>query len=138
MKDVFASLVLVYDSWTEPIPQLRAAVLPDRHLIFEGDGVILDLLLKKNGNDSSIQVGGQVLPGDDSLDSVAYVQVLIEQGSHRSSTQTNILGEFAFQTVPNGTFNLAITFKNRRFIVRGLSNTQPRMWQVQPVAVSRV
>jgi len=136
MKDVFASLV--YDSWTDPIPQLRTPVLRERHLIFEGDGLILDLLLKKNGNASCIHVGGQILPADDSLDCVADVQVLIEQGSRRSSTQTNILGEFAFQTVPNGTFNLVITFKNRRFIVRGLSNTQPRMWQVQPVAVARV
>lgn len=134
MKDVFASLV--YDSWTDPIPQLRAPALRERHLIFEGDGLILDLLLKKNGNASSIHVGGQILPADDSLDGVADVQVLIEQGSHRSSTQTNILGEFAFQTAPIGTFNMAITFKNRRFIVRGLSNTQPRMWQVQPVAVA--
>lgn len=135
MNDIFASLV--YDSWIEPIPELRAPVLRDRHLIFEGDGVVLDLLLKKNGNTSCIHVGGQVLPGDDSLDSVANLQVLIEQGAHRSITHTNILGEFAFHTVPNGTFDLAITFKDRRFIVRGLSNTQPRMWQVQPVAMAR-
>ena len=134
MKDVVASLV--YDSWTEPIPELRARVLRDRHLIFEGDGVILDLLLKKTGNAPCIHVGGQVLPADDSLDSVADLQVLIEQGSRRSSTHTNILGEFAFHTVP-GTFNLAMTFKGSHFIVRGLSNTQPRMWQVQPVAVAR-
>ena len=83
MKDVFASLV--YDSWTEPIPELRTPALRDRHLIFEGDGVILDLLLKKNGNASCIHVGGQVLPGDDSLDNVANVPVLIEQGSHRQT-----------------------------------------------------
>jgi hypothetical protein len=135
MKVVLASLV--YDSWTEPIPELRAVLLRDRHLIFEGDGLILDLLLKTNGNASSIHIGGQVLPGDDSLDSVADVQVLIEQGANQSSTHTNILGEFTFLAVPNGTFDLAITFKDRRFIVRGLSNAQPRMWQVQPVAVSR-
>ena len=135
MKGTMASLV--YNSWTEPIPELRARVLRDRHLIFEGDGVILDLLLKKTGNAPCIHVGGQVLPADDSLDSVADLQVLIEQGSRRSSTHTNILGEFAFYTVPTGTFDLAITFKDRRFIIRGLSNSQPRMWQVQPVAVAR-
>jgi hypothetical protein len=135
MKDVLASLL--YDSWTDPIPELRAVGHRDRHLIFEGDGVILDLLLKKNGNASCIHVGGQVLPGDDSLDSVADVQVLIEQGSYRSSTHTNILGEFAFHTVPDETFDLAITFKNRRFIVRGLSDTEPRNWQVVPVTAAR-
>ena len=135
MKDVLASLV--YDSSTEPIPELRAPEARNRHLIFEGDGVILDLLLRKSGDDTCIHIGGQVLPGDDELDSVADIKVLIEQGSRRSSTYTNVLGEFAFHAVPNGTFELAITLKDRRFIVRGLSNTEPRMWRVMPVAAAR-
>lgn len=132
MKEVLASLV--YDSWTEPIPELRATGDRNRHLIFEGDGVILDLLLKKSGDDTSIHIGGQVLPGDSELDTVAAIQVLIEQGSHRSRTYTNVLGEFAFHAVPNGSFDLAIILRDRRFIVRGLSNTEPRMWRVMPVA----
>ena len=135
MKDLFASLV--YDSWTEPIPELRASVSPNRHLIFEGDGVILDLLLKKDGDASCIHVGGQVLPGDSELNSVADVQVLMEHGSNRTSTHTNVLGEFAFHTVPNGTFDLQITLKDRRFVVKGLSNTEPRMWRVMPAAAAR-
>src|SRR5438477_417854 len=122
MKDIIASLV--FDSWTEPIPELRSSALNDRHLIFEGDGVILDLLLKKQGKGACIHVGGQVLPGDDSLDSVSDVQVLMEQGSHRTCTHTNALGEFAFHAVPNGTFDLAITLHERRFLVRGLSNKE--------------
>lgn len=132
MKEVLASLV--YDSWTEPIPELRATGDRNRHLIFEGDGVILDLLLKKSGDDTSIHIGGQVLPGDSELDTVAAIQVLIEQGAHRSRTYTNVLGEFAFHAVPNGSFDLAIILRDRRFIVRGLSNTEPRMWRVMPVA----
>ena len=31
MKEILASLV--FDSWREPIPELRAALLEDRHLI---------------------------------------------------------------------------------------------------------
>lgn len=135
MKDVFASLV--YDSWTEPIPELRSSVLRNRHVIFEGDGVILDLLFKKNGDASCIHVGGQVLPGYSELDSVSDVQVLMEHGSHRTETHTNILGEFTFHTVPNETFDLAITLKDRRFVVKGLSNTEPRMWRVMPAVETR-
>ena len=135
MKDVFASLV--YDSWTEPIPELRNAALRNRHLIFEGDGVILDLLLKKDGKAASIHICGQVLPGEDALDAVADVQVLMEQGSHRSSTHTNVLGEFAFHTVPSGTFDLKITLKDRRFIVRGLSSSEPSAWRVVQSAAAR-
>lgn len=135
MKDVLASLV--YDSLTEPIPELRASVLRNRHLIFEGDGVILDLLFKKTGSGTCIHVGGQVLPGEGALDSVADVPVLMEHGSHCTCTHTNILGEFAFHAVPNGTFDLQITLKDRRFLVKGLSNTEPRMWSVMPVAAVR-
>jgi hypothetical protein len=135
MRDIIASLV--FDSWTEPIPELRTSALSDRHLIFEGGGLILDLLLKKQNDGTCIHVGGQVLPADDSLNTVSDVQVLMEQGSHRTCTHTNALGEFAFHTVPNGTFDLAITLNDRRFLVRGLSNKEPRMWRVVPTTVGR-
>ncbi len=128
MKEVLASLV--FDSWLEPIPELRASLLEDRHLIYEGGGVILDLLLKRQGKGTCIHIGGQVLPEDDALTSVGDVQVLMEQGAHRSCTYTNALGEFTFHAVPNGSLNLAIVLRDRRFVVRGLSNDEPRMWRV--------
>jgi hypothetical protein len=128
MNEIIASLV--FDSWTEPIPELRAAVLSDRHLIYEGDGVILDLLLKQEKDGSCIHVAGQVLPGEYPLDCVSDLLVCVEQGRHRCYTHTNALGEFMFHSVPNGTADLSITFGTRRFIVRGLSNKEPRMWRV--------
>jgi hypothetical protein len=54
----------------------------------------------------------------------------MEQGTHRSSTRTNALGEFAFQAVPNDAFDLVIFLKDHRFVVRGLSNEEPRAWRV--------
>jgi hypothetical protein len=128
MKDVIASLA--YDSWSQPIPELRSVPLPDRHLIFEGNGLILDLLLKKQGRGTCIHIGGQVLPGNNPLSAVSDVAVLMVQGAHRSSTRTNPMGEFAFDTVPNGAFDLVIILKHHRFIVRGLSNEELRDWQV--------
>ena len=130
MREITASLV--FDSWTEPIPELRSTTLKDRHLIFEGDGVILDLLLKRQDTGLCIHVGGQILPSDPSFSNVSDVPVLMEQGARRCCTYTNALGEFAFHAVPNGTFDLAITLKERRFMVRGLSNKEPRMWRVVP------
>ena len=128
MKDVIASLA--YDSWTQPKPELRSVPLPDRHLIFEGNGLILDLLLKKQGRGSSIHIGGQVLPGNNPLSAVSDVAVLMEQGDHRSSTRTNPLGEFAFDAMTNEAFDLVIILKRHRFVVRGLSNEELRDWQV--------
>jgi hypothetical protein len=128
MKDILASLV--YDSWTESIPELRSTALPGRHLIFEGNGLILDLLLKKEDGVAFIHVGGQILPGNDPLNTVSDVPVLIEHGASRKHTHTNALGEFAFHAVPNGSFDLTITLSDRRFMVRGLSNDEPRAWRV--------
>ncbi len=135
MTDIIASLV--FDSWTEPIPELRSTTLKDRHLIFEGDGVILDLMLKRADAGTCIHVGGQVLPAESSLDTVSDVQVLMQQGVHRSRTHTNALGEFTFHAVPNGSFDLVITCRERRFFVRGLSNKEPRMWRVVPSMAGR-
>jgi hypothetical protein len=135
MKDVIASLA--YDSWTQPKPELRSVPLPDRHLIFEGNGLILDLLLKKQGRGTCIHIGGQVLPGNNPLSTVSDVAVQMEQGAQRTSTRTNPLGEFAFDTVPNGTFDLVIVLKHHRFIVRGLSNEEARTWQIVAGSVSK-
>src|SRR5262245_49982185 len=104
MRKILASLV--YDSWTEPIPELRSLSLPDRHLIFEGEGLILDLLMKTEHGATRVRVGGQLLPGNDELDTVADLLVLMEQGSDRTCTHTNALGEFAFPAVLTGTFDL--------------------------------
>src|SRR5690348_10410037 len=109
MIDIMASLV--YDSWTEPIPELRASIRSDRHLIYEGGGLILDLLLKKQPDGACIHIGGQVLPENGSSESVSDVEIFIQQGAKRSSTHTNALGEFTFHSVPNGNLDLAITLK---------------------------
>jgi hypothetical protein len=131
MTDIVASLV--FDSWTEPHPELRASVRQDRHLIFEGDGVILDLLIKKQGDGTCIQVGGQILPGHEALSTVSNVLVLMEQGSQRVSTYSNALGEFTFRAIPNDKFDLTITLSDKRFMVLGLSNAEPREWRVVPI-----
>ncbi|MBI4471732.1 MAG: hypothetical protein HY646_03625 [Acidobacteria bacterium] len=130
MTEIIASLV--FDSWMEPIPELRGASVEDRHLIYEGSGLILDLLLKQGADGACIHVGGQVLPADDAHQKVADVPVRLELGNRRTHTHTNALGEFTFHSVPNGTFDLAIILADRRFTVRGLSNKEPRMWRVVP------
>jgi hypothetical protein len=128
------STLLVFDSGIESSPELRGPNGEDRHLIYEGGGVILDLLLRRAKEGECLHVGGQVLPGDDMKESVADLPVLLEQGTKRCCTHTNALGEFTFHSVPNDRFDLAITLGKRCFKVRGLSNEQPRKWRVVPSA----
>ncbi len=127
---------LIFDSWLDSWPELRADSSEDRHLIYEGDGIILDLLLKRVEKAACLQIGGQILPGDATLDAVSDVRVCMEQGKQRLYTQTNALGEFTFDAVPNESFNLTIALKNRKFRVSGLANREPRMWRVVPSAAA--
>ena len=128
MTPVIASLV--YDSWVHKVPKLRSARAPDRHLVFQGNGLILDLLMRIQGNDTCIHIGGQILPGDGPLNTVSDVEVSIKQGTRLLCTRTNALGEFAFHGVPNAVLDLALIWKGHKFTVRGLSNVEPRDWQI--------
>lgn len=135
MNDMMIDIIvgsLVFDSWIEAGPELRADHAEDRHLIYEGGGIILDLLLKKADNGACLHVGGQVLPNERSLNAVSDLTVTMEHGRKREQTHTNALGEFTFHAVPNGSFDLNIRLRNRRFSVRGLSSSEPRMWRVTP------
>jgi hypothetical protein len=124
--------VLVFDSWIDEMPHLRAHQDEDRHLIYEGAGIILDLLIKTARKGHVLHVGGQVLPGKRSERTVSDLRVSLEHGSEQSHTQTNAFGEFAFHAVPNGNFDLSIKLKDRRFTVRGLSSNEPRQWRIEP------
>jgi hypothetical protein len=128
---------LVFDSWNDSVPDLRGSATGERHLIYEGGGVLLDLLLRPANNagnadkSACLQIGGQVMPTDDMSQSVSHVPVLLENGASCSRTHTNALGEFSFQHAPpNGCFDISIVFGSHRFVVRGLDSNQPRNWQV--------
>ncbi len=121
---------LLFDSWFEETPLIRNSTVEDRHLIYEGGGVILDLLVKRSNGDPCLHVGGQVLPDVDSLGNVSNVPIVIENGRQRTLTRTNPIGEFMFHSVTNGDFDLTIQLQDRRFVVRGLSGSEPRDWQL--------
>lgn len=113
--------VLIFDSWGNEGPELRRGKHENRHLIYEGDGVILDLLLKGAGK-GVCEVSGHVLPSKKAPGAASNLIVHIEQGNYHCFTHTNRLGEFIFEGVPNRKFDLRIILPDGRFTIRGLSN----------------
>jgi hypothetical protein len=112
---------------------LRGSAIDERHLIYEGGGVLLDLLLRPASEGACLQIEGQVMPTDDFSQNVSHVPVLLENGRICERTHTNALGEFSFLYTPaNGCFDIAIVFGSRKFLVRGLDSDEPRKWQVTP------
>ena len=128
IPEIIASIF--FDSWLDESPELRAAnSTDDRHLIYEGQGVILDLLIRHVPDKSSVCVSGQVLPGMndlESFDQVAYLDVSVKQDATRILTRTNAIGEFILADIPYGNWELTVAFSDRRFVVPELSNQQRR------------
>ena len=123
--------LLIFDSWTSALPKLRGAQ-EERHLIYEGSGLLLDLLLKPAADGGSIDVGGQLLPKNGSDRRVSHVAVTLQSGSVQARTHTNALGEFSFrQEQATGPFNISIMFGTSCFVIRGLDSTAPREWLVE-------
>src|SRR5689334_20789535 len=123
---------LIFDSWLDAVPELRSAPAEERHLIYEGAGVILDLVLKSAEKGACLHIGGQILPAHKPLSAVSDLKVSMKHGGRKTHTYTNALGEFSFHAIPNGIFDLVIGFKDRQFNVLGLSLGDPRMWRVVP------
>ena len=121
-----------FDSWLDNSPERRSqTAVEDRHVIYEGLGVILEVLVRPHPDTAAFQLSGQVFPATcnnlESFDRVKNLTVTVEQPERRSSsTQTNSLGEFIFESVPSGAWDLTVAMTDRRFVVRGLSNEKPR------------
>ena len=121
---------LLFDSWFEDVPLVRDAAPDDRHLIYEGGGVILDLLVRQADGNACLHVGGQVMPDTEENENVADLPVVIQNGRQETHTRTNPIGEFMFHSAGKDPFDLTIQFREKRFVVRGLSTSDPRQWQL--------
>jgi hypothetical protein len=134
MKEIV--MQLVFDSWADTLPEIRSKANVERHLVYEGSGIMLDLVLKMAAAGSTLDIEGQVVPQDGATEFVCEIPVLLENGTVHARTCTNALGEFSLSTsLHHDHLDLAIAFGERRVVVRGLDSVQPRNWRVlAPVA----
>jgi hypothetical protein len=105
---------LVFDSWVNHCPALRDTnIAENRHL-----------LVRRLPDEQSLKVSGQILHGIrqmKSFEDVADLPVEMARDSNRFALRTNALGEFIFNTVPDGVWNLTIDFDEGAFVVHGIS-----------------
>jgi hypothetical protein len=130
---------LIFDSWFDVFPGVRSNGSLERHLIYEGGGVLLDLVLRRTDEDGYLDVGGQMLPADAGTETVFDGLVMLENGDGCLKTRTNALGEFAFHQIHlDGCFTISILTGERRLVVEGDSCADTRTWQVTPTCVGDV
>ena len=108
-KEVIASLV--YDSFNEPLPfGIRQRDLPARQALYRTENVQLDLKIEL-GDEKGLIIG-QVFA--DKLDmEITGLQVELTQGGEViGQSTTNALGEFVFNDLPKGNYELQVVLSD--------------------------
>jgi hypothetical protein len=113
---------LVFDSLVGPLPTgARTTATSGRQLLYRALDYDVDLRLDHSGADG-YRVAGQVLPGvERQLDAVASVDVVLtRQGRAVAVGSTNEIGEFAFESLGEGTYTIAIDVREETLLIEGI------------------
>jgi hypothetical protein len=98
---------LTFDSNLQPAPGLRAAGVPEsqRQLVYSTVAADVAVIVRPRSRDELLDVYGQILPVE-SIDSGNLGVQLLENTSEVATTATNDLGEFTFEAVPPGVYEV--------------------------------
>ena len=120
--EVVASLV--YDSFNEPAPVgVRSRDLPARQALYKAEGLQLDLKIQLGAEDTGIIIG-QVLSEDGMETAPEGLRIdLSQKGDTVQSSSTNEWGEFLFQGLPHGNYEIQLSFPDRLVKLPPLSVT---------------
>ena len=108
---------LTFDSNLRPALGLRAAAVPEpqRQLVYSTGAADVALHVRPRPHDEHFDLNGQILPVS-SADSGTFGVQLLEGASEVATTATNDLGEFAFEAVSPGAYEVLAS--NERVEIR--------------------
>jgi hypothetical protein len=108
---------LTFDSNLRPALGLRAAAVPEpqRQLVYSTGAADVALHVRPRPHDGHFDLNGQILPVS-SADSGTFGVQLLEGVSEIATTATNDLGEFAFEAVSPGVYEVLAS--NERVEIR--------------------
>jgi hypothetical protein len=110
---------LVFDSFARPLPAgIRSGAPTARQLVYEAEGLTVDLRIDKHANSKALSIVGQVLDARTlRLASEAVpVALLNRQGEPLQSTWTTHFGEFHLEVAAEAEMQLAIEVDAERSI----------------------
>jgi hypothetical protein len=98
---------LTFDSNLQPATGLRAAGISEsqRQLVYSTDAADVAIIVQPRTRDGLLDVYGQILPAD-ATDSGVFSVQLLQDASEVATTATNDLGEFTFEAVPPGVYEV--------------------------------
>ncbi len=108
-KEIVARLV--YDSFNEPLPfGVRRRDLPVRQALYKTDNVQLDLKIEV-GDEKGLIIG-QIVADRVDMDMAELQIELTHDGRVIGKSRTNALGEFIFQDLPKGNYELQVVLSD--------------------------
>jgi hypothetical protein len=98
---------LIYDSFNEPLPiGVRRRDLPSRQALYQAGHVQLDLKIEL-GEEKGLIVG-QIVSDRDEMGVNGLQIEITQQGQVMGKSTTNALGEFIFEDLPKGNYELQV------------------------------
>jgi hypothetical protein len=111
---------LVYDSFNDPLPRgIRQRDLPARQTLYQAEGVQLDLKVQVMEDDKGLIIG-QIVSEDADFDVKGLGIALSHEGELIGASETNALGEFVFEHMPKGDYELIVQFGDKLLRLPGL------------------
>lgn len=113
---------LVFDSLTQPqMAGVRQSSSTARQILYRAGDWDVDLSLEAAEESETVDITGQVLKAEASPEEVAGIPVhLTQAGNIVLSTQTDRLGEFTFDRVPRGTYELNLELRGQQVWIEHL------------------
>ncbi len=110
---------LVFDSFQQPtLAAVRGAVRTRQYLYTTGE---FDIDLQLAAEQDQHVMNGQILAAKESAEMPApFVSLQNETGSYFRGIEASSQGQFTFQRIPSGSYNLIFDLENREVLVSGI------------------
>ena len=108
---------MVFDSIARPLPVgIRSAAASTRQIIYEGEGLTVDVRFERNPHSNKISAAGQVLDKRVPLRWLGNAVIVLwtEGGQMLANTEANDFGEFQFEFESDDQLRLSIATDGRR------------------------
>jgi hypothetical protein len=118
---------LAFDSATQPPPAgIRGGMARARQLLYEADGLTVDLRLEQKQQSSIFVASGQVLDRDSPLSWLGDAAIVLstDKGETVTKTITNSYGEFQFEFEPHEQLRISVITPNRKTVRIALGNIE--------------
>jgi hypothetical protein len=118
---------MIFDSATQPLPLgVRSGAASARQLVYESEGLTVDLRFERKQHSNTISAAGQVLDKEAPLSWLGNVAIVLwtDKGQMVTKTLANDYGEFRFEFEHQDELRISIITANRRTLRIALGNLE--------------